>query len=127
MENPIKMDDLGIPLFLETTISPTQPILEIQGSGIVIDAGCQPLFFGNWVRVFTMVFVSGVIKCQLVHLDILQVSWLQAADSRLCFPKNGTKNFDVIKYLKKKTVLSSRNETGIWFLPKMGMVDFFYG
>ena len=28
MENPIKMDDLGVPLFLETPISPNRPTIE---------------------------------------------------------------------------------------------------
>ena len=33
MENPIKMDDLGVPLFLETTISPKSLIFPTENSG----------------------------------------------------------------------------------------------
>ena len=37
MENPIKMDDLGVPLFSETSISGLYPIypIDIQGSPLV--------------------------------------------------------------------------------------------
>ena len=44
MENPIKMDDLGVPLFLETAIflsyTQMQPLQILRSKGVVF---CQPV------------------------------------------------------------------------------------
>ena len=44
MENPIKVDDLGVPLFLET------PIFDVQGIFLSIDIQQKPLSFDMFFR-----------------------------------------------------------------------------
>ena len=71
MENPIKMDDLGVPLFLETPIYcryQTKKIMVIPGYTYMVDPEWEPLQHHNfeaqlsWSR-----YVKMLIEASVAH------------------------------------------------------------
>ena len=72
MENPIKMDDLGVPLFLETSIStPEEPNTEPENSPVFLKGKSsepKPPFLGSMLVFGWDIFKAFFILCSLCIL-----------------------------------------------------------
>ena len=90
-ENPIKMDDLGVPPFQETTIccqSIMSFLVKIEGSVTGIPSTINYLLINQWEKDIYVVNVN-------VNIDVSCGSWLMSMSMLICYVVNVNVNIDV--------------------------------